>query len=85
MLHNPDVYPEPHSFKPERYFKDGKLDDEVSTSQIVYGFGRFVFFFFYVAILSQLIVFYYCLGAPVPAVSPQMLQSGWRWSRSCPP
>jgi len=40
MLHNPDVYPEPHSFKPERYFKDGKLDDEVSTSHIGYGFGR---------------------------------------------
>ncbi|KAF8842505.1 cytochrome P450 [Paxillus ammoniavirescens] len=40
MLHNPDVYPEPDSFKPERYFKDGELDDEVSTSHIGYGFGR---------------------------------------------
>ncbi|KAF8842506.1 cytochrome P450 [Paxillus ammoniavirescens] len=40
MLHNPDVYPEPNSFKPERYFKEGKLDDEVSTSHIGYGFGR---------------------------------------------
>jgi cytochrome P450 len=46
MLHNPDVYPEPHSFKPERYFKDGKLDDEVSTSHIGYGFGRFGGFHF---------------------------------------
>ncbi|KAF9228730.1 cytochrome P450 [Gyrodon lividus] len=40
MLRNPDVYPDPNSFKPERYFKDGKLDAEPSTSNIGYGFGR---------------------------------------------
>ncbi|KAF9228731.1 cytochrome P450 [Gyrodon lividus] len=40
MLRNPDVYPDPNSFKPERYFKDGKLDDEPSTSNVGYGFGR---------------------------------------------
>ncbi|KAF9244244.1 cytochrome P450 [Melanogaster broomeanus] len=41
MLRDPEIYPEPNSFKPERFFKDGKLDDEPSTSNIGYGFGRF--------------------------------------------
>ncbi|KAF9234667.1 cytochrome P450 [Melanogaster broomeanus] len=40
MLRDPETYPEPNSFKPERYFQDGKLDDEPSTSNLGYGFGR---------------------------------------------
>ncbi|KAF9236886.1 cytochrome P450 [Melanogaster broomeanus] len=40
MLRDPETYPEPNSFKPERFFKDGKLDEEPSTSNIGYGFGR---------------------------------------------
>jgi cytochrome P450 len=40
MLRDPEIYPEPNSFKPERFFKDGKLHGEPSTSNIGYGFGR---------------------------------------------
>ncbi|TCD61531.1 hypothetical protein EIP91_008275 [Steccherinum ochraceum] len=43
MLHNPEDYPEPSSFKPERFLgRDGKIiqkeEDQVLT--IVFGFGR---------------------------------------------
>ncbi|KAK7677689.1 hypothetical protein QCA50_019380 [Cerrena zonata] len=41
MLHNPDDYPEPIVFKPERYIKDGKLDPSVRDPlTLAFGFGR---------------------------------------------
>ena len=41
MLNNERNYPEPHEFKPERFLKDGKLDDSVrDPMDIAFGFGR---------------------------------------------
>lgn len=42
MLHDHDVYPDPMSFKPERYFSaDGKLDlSSNDPAQCAFGFGR---------------------------------------------
>jgi cytochrome P450 len=41
MLHDPDVYPDPFSFKPERFLKDGKLNPDVKDpTKIIFGFGR---------------------------------------------
>ncbi|KAF7358290.1 hypothetical protein MVEN_00878300 [Mycena venus] len=34
------VYPEPYTFKPERYLKDGKINPDMPSIEIVYGFGR---------------------------------------------
>ncbi|KAI0753236.1 CyP450 monooxygenase [Daedaleopsis nitida] len=39
--HDPKIYPDPDSFKPERFLKDDQLDPEVTDpSSIVFGFGR---------------------------------------------
>ena len=39
MLHDPVKYPDPDSFKPERFFKDdGTLNDD--DVQAAFGFGR---------------------------------------------
>jgi len=41
MLHNKQVYPDPFSFKPERFLKDGKVDPSVPNPiDIVFGYGR---------------------------------------------
>ncbi|KAK7035796.1 cytochrome P450 [Favolaschia claudopus] len=40
ILHDENVYPDPYSFIPERYLKDGKLNPEVPDPDIVFGFGR---------------------------------------------
>ncbi|KAF8960427.1 cytochrome P450 [Flammula alnicola] len=41
MLHDEDDYPEPSSFKPERFLQDGKLDPSVrDPALIAFGFGR---------------------------------------------
>ncbi|KAH7886698.1 cytochrome P450 [Phlebopus sp. FC_14] len=40
MLRNESVYPDANSFKPERHFVDGKLNDDSVISSIGFGFGR---------------------------------------------
>ncbi|KAF8199264.1 cytochrome P450 [Mycena galopus ATCC 62051] len=40
ILHNELVYPDPYSFKPERYLLDGKLNPAMTDLNIVFGFGR---------------------------------------------
>ncbi|OSD07441.1 cytochrome P450 [Trametes coccinea BRFM310] len=40
-LHDPEIYPEPDRFYPERFIKDGKLNPEVlDPATLVFGFGR---------------------------------------------
>ena len=39
MTHDENVYPDPYTFKPERFFnEDGKLNDD--SRILAYGFGR---------------------------------------------
>ncbi|KAK7678432.1 hypothetical protein QCA50_018492 [Cerrena zonata] len=41
ILHDPDVFPEPENFKPERFIKDGRLDPSVRNPlEYAFGFGR---------------------------------------------
>ncbi|KAI0078416.1 cytochrome P450 [Panus rudis PR-1116 ss-1] len=41
MLHDPEEYPDPYEFKPERFIKVGKLDPNVrDPTTIAFGFGR---------------------------------------------
>jgi cytochrome P450 len=41
MLNDVHDYPEPHEFKPERFLKNGKLDNSVrDPMDIAFGFGR---------------------------------------------
>jgi cytochrome P450 len=40
-LHNEAVYPDPFSFKPERFMKDGKLNLDIKDpATAAFGFGR---------------------------------------------
>jgi len=38
MTHNPDKYSNPNDFYPERFFNEGKLNDDDEV--LAYGFGR---------------------------------------------
>ncbi|KAJ7230253.1 cytochrome P450 [Mycena pura] len=41
ILHDQDMYPDPHSFKPERFLRDGTLNPAVRDPQTAaFGFGR---------------------------------------------
>ena len=41
MLHDPEMYPDPETFNPERFLKDGVLaTDVMDPSTVVFGFGR---------------------------------------------
>ena len=40
-MHDPLVYENPEEFKPERFIKDGKIDDSIPDSRLwEFGFGR---------------------------------------------
>ena len=50
MLHDEADYPDPESFKPERFLKDGLPDLTVrDPATITFGFGRRCFFFFFLS------------------------------------
>lgn len=41
ILHNPDDYPDPSIFNPDRFIKDGKINPDVlDPTTITFGFGR---------------------------------------------
>ena len=42
VAHDPDIYPEPHKFYPERFIRDGKLDftNAPDPLPLAFGFGR---------------------------------------------
>ncbi|KAF8558411.1 cytochrome P450 [Imleria badia] len=40
MHHDKDDYPEPDIFKPERFFVEGKLNEDKSIDSLAFGFGR---------------------------------------------
>ena len=41
ILHDPEAYPEPAKFLPERFLKDGKLNPDVrDPATVAFGFGR---------------------------------------------
>ncbi|KAJ7625703.1 cytochrome P450 [Roridomyces roridus] len=40
LLHDEKVYPDPHSFKPERWLLNGRLNPAVRDPEAAFGFGR---------------------------------------------
>ncbi|KAJ7639928.1 cytochrome P450 [Mycena rosella] len=40
ILHDEAVYPDPHTFKPERFLLDGRLNPAVRNPESAFGFGR---------------------------------------------
>ncbi|KAJ7648232.1 cytochrome P450 [Mycena polygramma] len=40
MLHDEAMYPDPYSFKPERFLLNGKLNPAIRSPDVAFGFGR---------------------------------------------
>jgi len=40
MLHDETIYPDPMTFNPDRWMKNGKLNPDIPEPQCVFGFGR---------------------------------------------
>ena len=41
LMHDPNVFPDPLEYKPERYLKNGRLDPTVRSPTVAaFGFGR---------------------------------------------
>jgi cytochrome P450 len=41
LMHDPDVFPNPMEFKPERFLtKEGKINPEVPEPMALFGYGR---------------------------------------------
>lgn len=41
MLRDPEDYPDPENFNPDRFIKDGRIDPDVrDPGTIAFGFGR---------------------------------------------
>ena len=41
MMHDPEIYPDPERFEPERYLTNGVLDpDAPDPGDVAFGFGR---------------------------------------------
>ncbi|KAJ6471903.1 cytochrome P450 [Mycena sanguinolenta] len=40
ILHDEVMYPDPYSFKPERFLLDGKPNPAISSAELAFGFGR---------------------------------------------
>ena len=78
MLHDESVYPDPFSFKPERFLKNGKISEEVlDPAKMVFGYGRR-----FVDALRIILVIIICSSVDgVPLIILQLPPSGSRWPR----
>ena len=52
MFHDESVYPDPHTFNPDRFLKDGQINPEVKNpEQIAFGYGRRYFVLRWILVL----------------------------------